>query len=368
MKTPRAHVAALAALAALTVAATSQAGPGSGAARPTTFSVAGPVTALAADGFRVAIAERNPRGCDSALVWTAPGKTVQTYVSKFSCAGTAFHDITEIAIAGNRLEWLATAGGNFQDMAVEAATLGRTRIARVASAENEGGAAGGVDGDWLGHLVGHGTLLVYNSWHECAISRRQGAPACTPGQQVGGIFYSNQTLQKLVGLSRSRIRSGPDALVAVAVDGDRVALENLFDSSTFLIDSRGRRLTQNVAAGANGGSALQGGQVVTLHGASLQIWDALTGHLNGIVSIPPGTGTPLLRDLQAGVAVYVRGRAVHVLRFADSKQTAFVVPVKAVVDAQLESAGLFYAYNLARGKSRGRVVFVPWSQLEQKLH
>ena len=70
------------------------------------------MTAIAADGPRVAIAVRNPAGCDRAIVWTAPTAVAQSYVSKTSCAGVVFHGIAEIAIAGNRVEWLATAGGN----------------------------------------------------------------------------------------------------------------------------------------------------------------------------------------------------------------------------------------------------------------
>ena len=103
-------------LAGLTglVAAAGAGRAGSSAAR--TFSDSGAVTAIAADGPRVAIAVRNPAGCDRAIVWTAPTAVAQSYVSKTSCAGVVFHGIAEIAIAGNRVEWVATAGGNLQDM------------------------------------------------------------------------------------------------------------------------------------------------------------------------------------------------------------------------------------------------------------
>src|SRR5260370_897109 len=121
-RVPGAGFVALAALAVV-VAAVGPGRAGSSAAR--TFSVTGAGTAIAADGPRVAIAARNPAGCDRAIVWTAPGTVAQTYVSKTSCAGGAVHGITEIAIAGNRVEWVATTGGNLQDMVLEAATVGR---------------------------------------------------------------------------------------------------------------------------------------------------------------------------------------------------------------------------------------------------
>src|SRR5258708_2351100 len=186
-------------LAALVVAA----GGGRAGSTPTrTFSVTGAVTAIAADGPRVAIAVRNPAGCDRAIVWTAPGTVAQTFVSKTSCAGGAIHGITEIAIAGNRVEWVATAGGNLQDMILEAATLGRPQISEGAFGENQAGAEGGIDGDWIGRLYGDGTLLVYNTWHECALSRPQGSPPCDQGLLSGGTVYTKQTLWKLVGLSK----------------------------------------------------------------------------------------------------------------------------------------------------------------------
>jgi hypothetical protein len=113
---------------------------------------------------------------------------------------------------------------------------------------------------------------------------------------------------------------------------------------------------------------MQGTQVVTLRGTAMQVWDASSGHLNGSFTLPAGTGAPILQDLQSGLAVYLRGRAGRVVRLADSKSAAFVVPGKRAVEARIDPAGLFYAYNLPRGSSRGRVVFVPWAELQQKFH
>lgn len=333
------------------------------------FTVPGSVTAIAADGPRVAIAARSPAGCDRAVVWTAPGASSQTYVSKISCAGVVFHSITEIAIAGNRLEWLETAGGNLQDMVLEAATLGKPKFTQIAFAENDAGAEGGVDGDWIGRLYGDGTLLVYNTWHECMLSRPEGSAPCGTGQLVGGTVYTKQILWKLVGLTKARIRSGDDALGAVAADGGRVALQSIRNGSVIVVDSHGHRLTSSAITGAtSSGTAMQGAQVVTLRGTSLQVWDASSGHLNGVVPLPAGTGAPMLEDVQNGIAVYLRGRAVHVIRLADSKHAAFVVPGKRAVGAQIEAPGLSYAYNTTSGSSRGRVVFVPWADLQAKLH
>jgi hypothetical protein len=355
-------------LAAL-VAVGAAAGPVVASPPQSVYVATGRVTALGADGPRVAIAVRGATGCDLAVFWAPPGTLSQAWKSKTSCAGVVFHSITEIAAAGNRVEWLATSGGNSQDMELEAATLGRPNVAEVMYAENTGGAQGGVDGDWLGNLHGDRSLLVFNSWRQCTISRRQGAPPCTPGQQAGGIFYSKQTLWKLVGLSKARIRNGPDSLAAASVDAARIALQSVVDGSIVVVDERGAKLTQNpITAGTDAGTALSGQQVVTLRGTTMQVWNAQTGHLDGSVSLPAAGPTPSLRDTQSGLAVYLRGRAVHVVRLADSKDVAYVAPAGSqLVDAQLEAAGLSYAYNLSRGRAPGRVVFVPWAALQQKL-
>ena len=170
-------------------------------------------------------------------------------------------------------------------------------------------------------------------------------------------------------LAKARIRSGEDAFEAVAADGGRVALQGIRDGSVIGVDAHGHRLTTGAITGSTAaGTAMQGTQVVTLHGTTMQVWDASSGHLNGSVTLPAGAGAPLLRDVQNGVAVYLRGRAVHVVRLADSKQAAFVVPGRRVVDAQIEASGLFYAYDATRGSTRGRVVFVPWADVQKKLH
>jgi hypothetical protein len=364
---PVEHARPLAALCATIVgigAATGIAAPIPGTVR--VLSVPGAVTAIGADGARVAIATRSAAGCDHVVVWTTPGTATQTYTAEASCAGAAVHGITQVAVAGNRVEWLATEGGNLLDMTLEAATLGRPKVATVLWVENEAGAQGGVDGDWIGALHGDGGLLVFDSWHECALSRRQGF-SCR-GLLSGGVFYTKQTLWKLVGLTKARIRSGDDAYEAVAADAGRIALRGITSGSVVLVDDHGRRLGSGTITGAtSSGIALQGSQLVTLRGTSLTVWNAANGHLDRIVALPPGTGPPLLRDVQNGLAVYVRGRSVRVVRLADSKQAAFVVPVRRVVDAQLEQSGLVYAYNATSGSARGRVVFVPWAQLVAKL-
>src|SRR5581483_10492164 len=161
------------------------------------FSTRGDVIAIAADGPRVAIATRVDKGCDRAVVWTAGTKLSQTFVSRTACAGAVFYDMPEVALAGKRVAWLAVTGGNLQDMVLESAALGKPRVSMVLFAENEAGAEGGVDGDWIGNLYGHGSLLVFDTWRECAVVRPEGSAPCPSGTTSGDIVYSQPKLWRL---------------------------------------------------------------------------------------------------------------------------------------------------------------------------
>ena len=54
------------------------------------------------------------------------------------------------------------------------------------------------------------------------------------------------------------------------------------------------------------------------------------------------------------------------VRLADGKSISFPLASKVatrLVDAKLTAAGLFYAYNVAKGTAKGRIVFEPTSRL-----
>jgi hypothetical protein len=72
-----------------------------------------------------------------------------------------------------------------------------------------------------------------------------------------------------------------------------------------------------------------------------------------------------LADYQSGIAVYVVGRVVHLLRLADRRDAAIRAPGVGPVHAQLEPSGLFYSYSPAATPARGRVAFVPLARLPQ---
>ncbi len=356
------------ALAVLLAGAAAGWGARAAATETAAFGTAGTVEAIAADGRRVAIAVRNPRGCDQVVVWTAGTRAAQSLDSKTACAGAAFHRISEVAIASTRVAWVAATGGNVEDQALEVARVGRPDVSVVARASNQGGAGGGLDGDWIGHLSGDGSLLVLNTWRQCSVRRPDGAAPCPAGgTRAGDLIYTRQTLWKLQATSKVKVASGPEAFSVVSASGGRIAVQDPRDGGVSILDAAGRTVTAGaITAGSDAGTAYQGTEVVTLRGGTIQAYNASSGHLDASVSVAAGP-PPVLRDLQDGLAVYVRGRQVHVVRLADGKDAAFVAPGKGTVDAQIEPAGLSYAYSVVRGRTRGHVVFVPAADLQARL-
>jgi hypothetical protein len=128
------------------------------------------------------------------------------------------------------------------------------------------------------------------------------------------------------------------------------------------------------AARIDGGVLL----VLTRLGTTNRLWtvDVSSGMRSGSWSLPASRsagddvcGDPSgcrlaalrLADYQDGLAVYVVGHAVHLLRLSDRLDSAIRVPGVGPVHAQLEPSGLFYSYSPVA--SRGRVVFVPLARL-----
>ena len=70
-----------------------------------------------------------------------------------------------------------------------------------------------------------------------------------------------------------------------------------------------------------------------------------------------------LEDVENGLAVYLTPGEVHLLTIATNRDR-IVARQKGLVQADLEPAGLYYAYNVPGGGTKpGRVTFVPASAL-----
>ena len=162
---------------------------------------------------------------------------------------------------------------------------------------------------------------------------------------------------------KAHLRTGRDAYAVAAVDAGRIAVRRM-DGSVVLLGG----VPRVEVAGPVDGVALRGNDLVTLEGDALQVYSAATGAAGKMVPLPSGTTKPVLRDVQWGIAVYVRGLQVHAMRLSDGRDVAITVPGSGPVDAQIEPFGLYYSYNLPKSTAHGRVAFLPRAELLQKLH
>jgi hypothetical protein len=128
--------------------------------------------------------------------------------------------------------------------------------------------------------------------------------------------------------------------------------------------------TIGVPAGDFSGIAFQGRQLVVLRNGALEVYDVVSGGDKPVrtIPVPAGKLRPMLRDVQSGLAVYVRGTQVHVVRLADGRAVRINTPGATRVDAEIESAGLFYSYNVQGTVTAGRVAFLPRAELLKKFH
>jgi hypothetical protein len=342
---------------------------GSAQAPAQVFKTSGTITSIAADGARVVAATTGiSRSCDRVVVWTPDTNSFKSFKALSHCPdGGVAGSLSEVALAGDRVAWVDSVGGNLLDVSLHVASLASAKAATIAFAENHMGADEAKDGDWLGSLVGRGSLLVYNSWSLCTAvpeGWEWDAPKCeqptsAPKPELRRL---NQALLKVVGNQGVLLRRAPEALWAVSIDGSRIATQD--GSTVTLFSSTGTVLkTLRLPSGSFAGVRLEGSRLAVMRNAKLELYSADSGQLLKVVS----TGSPKasLRDLHSGLAVYVDQLKLHVVRLSDGKQAVYSAS-KGPVDGRLGSKGLFYSYNAA-GKARGRIVFVPFPQLLQEL-
>jgi hypothetical protein len=339
------------------------------------------VSRLAADGARVAVATTTTaeNTCDRIVVWSPLKRSSVGFKTGINCeTSSAINEILEIALANKRVAWIEADGGNYLDLSLRSRVLGsKKQTTTIASASNGNGAAEESSGDYVGNMFGDGGVLAFNYWSECMAipvgwEGEQTCPDPAPGDQPITIF-SGQKLLKIVNGKGVAIASAPDVVASglhtmslkiVAVDARRIATQR--PDGSVAIYSAGVSAWKRMAVpnGTFSGFAFQGSQLATVRNGDLDLYDVDTGLLTQTIPLAAGSK---LRDLQRGLAVYLRGRKIHVLRLADKKDVTYAPPGKGSVDAQIESSGLFYSYNYERGRSPGRVVFVPFAAVLKKF-
>jgi hypothetical protein len=337
----------------------------------------GSVEHIAADGARVAfplVGDEN-NICDRVVVWNPTKRTNTRIKTSVNCeTASVVNDVPEIALAGKRVAWLEASGGNDLDLTLRSRVLGSGKTVTITGASNGNGAAEDSSGGYVGNLFGNGNLLVFNSWSECTAIPvgwvgGQTCPNPAPGdQEITNL--TDQELLKVVGGKEVEIASAPDAqasglgtmaLTVVAVDAGRIVTQQPDGSVTLYSTSGGVLQHIAVPTGKFSGFALQGSQLVTLRNGNLELYSVNSSALVKTIPLAAGSPAPVLRDLQSGLAVYVRGLKVHVVRLSNGRDLTIRATGGAPVDAQIDTSGLFYSYNW------GCVVFVPFATVLKRL-
>lgn len=322
---------------------------------------------FSAAGDRVAVAaERpgsagNPR-CEYIIVWN-PRARRSVHWRTQRCpqeATSGGQGLLEVALDRNVVGWLGFDAGNDQELFLQARRVtglkAKGKIRSVAYAENGNGAGEDPNGSYLGNLFGKGDLFGFNFWSFCE-------PYEGNDCQPVGVY--DQALEMIDGTAHSAtVASGTSSYPLVATDGTRFATQvgdtvNIFDASGTLLK------TVQITPGAHHGVALEGDVLTVMTGGKLEAYSIQSGALTSSIQTP--SSKAVLTDLQSGVAVYVAGKTVHVVRLSDGRDRKLAHAPRTPVGAQLEQAGLSYAYNKGPGLRHGRVVFVPWRTVQARL-
>lgn len=343
------------------------AGAGAAPRGTSILPLAGPVQELAADGGRVAILLRTAApNCtrDRVAVW---GPTTRTLVpiGAAACAQSVSTGagLSGVALAGTQVAFVQFAGGNTRELRLRLATLARPRPVTAASAasslETELGTS-------IGRAAGDGSLLAFDWWALCGPCARSSPVA--PRSSIWRIAPTGSACPQANGLGALRrcrpVTSQPGPLRLLAVGGgfvggrvgDQVTARRAADGALAYSDAfPGLR-----AARIDGGGLL----VLTRSGAKNALWTVglSDAQRSGPWAVPSSSALRL-EDFQSGIAVYVLGRDVHLLRLADRRDVRIRAPGPGPVYAQLEAPGLFYSYRPPASPARGRVAFMPFASV-----
>jgi WD40-like Beta Propeller Repeat len=350
---------------------------GSSPARPapaesasaTVLRSAGTILGLAADGKRVAVAvAAAPIDCPHVSVWSPGTRPVHLGAQEPCVYGGTSLVPDAVGLAGTRAAWVfRIADPSIADLYVETASAGApARVAQVDHVWNSSELCCG--GGFAADLHGHGDLLVYDSWTACMPDNPEnGTPPCQPdGEPWGRTTVKNLRLWRLDGAKRTLVRSGDGAFEATDADAGRVAVVEPAGPVDVLAADGSIVHRFSFAPGAGLGARLSGAELVVLTASALEVYDAATGAAVKTIPLASATDRTLV-DFDGGIAVYVEGRTIHAVRVADGRSTTISPRGTGAVFAQLEPAGLFTAWTLARGAQPGRVEFLRRSELEGRL-
>jgi hypothetical protein len=308
-----------------------------------------PITAFAADGTRFAAC------AGLSIAWRALGRAPVTF--KAGEYGSCY----DIAVSADRVAWNQGTGcGNTSCAeAVMVAKLSGGKKHVVDEEENDCGAGDCFPtGIWISQLLGAGPLIAWNDWGvDCVAGCKEDYPP-----DFGTYKVTRQSLQRVYSGKRRNVRNDRAAAPLLAVGGGRMALQA--GTKVLVLRPNGARVA-SVDAPDLQSVALSQGQLAVAGRNALRLYDPANGRLRKTMPLGP-SATLDLAGITSRLALLRGAHALELVRLRDGALVS--LPLKAtvaqrLVDAKLTAAGLFYAYNVAKGKAKGRIAFEPASRL-----
>jgi 2-(1,2-epoxy-1,2-dihydrophenyl)acetyl-CoA isomerase len=176
----------------------------------------------------------------------------------------------------------------------------------------------------VGDVHGAGDLLVFDTWFACPDANDD--YDCGYGDDpLHDPILKDQQLWRIGGGKSVSLRKGAGAFEVMDVDAGRIAVLEP-KGAVDVLRADGTLIHRLVLPPRAALSAqLSGTQLVVLTNAALQVYDVATGAATGTVPVTR-SATQTLAGLDHGIAVYLEGRTVRVVRLADKHRTAIVLP------------------------------------------
>jgi hypothetical protein len=324
-----------------------------------------PIDEIAADGTRVAF-----RTCHEVGVWTSGARSFIDVRHEWPlCTDYPSTRIWGPVVAGEVAGYGTACCNSGQQASLEIFRLGGQGHASITG---PGGAV--PEPPRIGFMLGHGPLLVFSIWGRGCNGPGTLCPdpAAQPLWRLPLPFTDGACAGAFGNPAPPCVKISAGPVVPLAIDDSRVVVRTA-GGAVVVLDANGRELL-SLPLGASEGTAaaIAGSDLVVLVAGALRDYDVATGKLLHEWAMPPvsiggfcGTffgrcGTPALRldDAAQGLAAYILDGRLHLLRLRDGAD----VVIAHATAAQLEAAGLFYAYEAAYPYV-GRVRFVPFDRL-----
>lgn len=312
-----------------------------------------PIVALGAAGNRAALVQgfgggtgsRHPLG--PIVVWDAVARHVRRI--PISGCGTAYDVVLAAGGVGYRCE---TAGEGYSvHDSLRLVPAGKRETVELADTHGEE-----FTGSFLGGVVADGGAIAFDV--------ASAAKPTRPELRIG-----RTRVWKATGARAVVAHTFRGVATVTSLDADRVAVMRDGGKTVSVLSAAGGLRTYALGGARVLDAALDGPRLLVLRSTRLTVVDLGTGRRTASWPVRRAFGpAPELEDAQGGLAAYVVGAALHVLRLSDDRELVVATPNAAEpVFARFVPGGLFYSFNEAYARRPGRIAFVARPDLERAL-